>query len=384
MAGEVVLNEAGALLRTRAATLIRETVAAIDALDEIEPEALRARVQVRLVADLEGRLREVRKLVDGQADVPLDRAWSDLSYHRVRLNDLFEETLALMEGAALRRSWQDGGCRLADRLADEISVLTPEKWNAFTVLDTEEFYAGSTRVIRVRFPGDGFWDLPIVAHEFGHFAGPKIIDIEDESVHPLAEKLKEVGEETPAHWPWLHESFADIFATYAVGPAYGLVCALDRFDPAAADQDNDTHPAPNTRLALILGTLAVCDDGQNYGRVMEKIRAVWAVQTGEAGSEGKIELREPFDQWLDFSLRLLRDRLPSAMYKGWVRTADLSRLLGGDARAEATDWSLRDIVNAAWRARIRENGDAPGWIAQRACALAESRLLEVRHVRAPR
>ncbi|MBP0455716.1 hypothetical protein J5Y04_40275 [Kitasatospora sp. RG8] len=385
---EVVFpNEAGALLQMRAAALLRETGVAIEQLGAIKPAALRKRVELRLATDLESRRQDLRKLLDGGGGPLSDGAWNKLHRLRTELDALFEETLALMEGAALRKAGLDGGCLLADRLADEISVLTPENWNAFTVLDTDEFYAGSTRVIRVRFPADSFWDLPVVAHEFGHFVGTTLTVMRrGKEVLALEEELADAG--SPDHRSWLHESFADVFATYVIGPAYGLSCAFERFNPVAADKDDD-HPAPNTRLALIEGVLAAYADGHphdGYDRMISRIHDVWAAQTTEAGVHGTIGLREPFGRWLAFSLGLLRAALPLAAYDGWWRTTVLAKQLGDGERVDdVTKWSLRDIVNAAWLARtVAPGGEATDRIAQRAHALAELRCLEVRDVRHPK
>ncbi|OAR23249.1 hypothetical protein A8W25_27510 [Streptomyces sp. ERV7] len=373
----------GELLRTRVETLIGQIGAARTSGQEIGPE-LRGRVATRLTTAFHLRGAEARELLteidDGVAPAAL---WAKLYRLQLELDELFEETLSLVEGAALRAARLDEGyCVLADVLLDEIGGRTPVAWDSFTVLGTEEIYARSTRVIRVRFPGRSFWDLPVVAHEYGHFAGPAVtVDGGVRTVHPLEDLLDDARKESPdAHWPWLHELFADTFASYVLGPAYGLACAFDRFDPAVARHGTETHPAPNLRIAAIGTVLDRLNQDHRYDHAINAMRAVWSSGTAEAGTEDEEGLTEPFGSWIDACLTFMSGHLMQARYDGWWTVLELAPRLVDEDREELVGrrstpdvaYRMCDIVNAGWLARIRSaDAGARLRIARQARSLAE-------------
>ncbi|MFE6071182.1 hypothetical protein [Streptomyces sp. NPDC056525] len=371
------------LLRNRIVLLIGQIKAGTNSAQAIGPD-LRGRVGSRLTTAFSLREVEARALLAAieASEAPAD-FWPELYRLQIECDELFEETLSLLEGAALRAArLDDGYCKLADALLDEIGERTPVAWDSFTVLGTEEIYARSTRVIRVRFPGRSFWDLPVVAHEYGHFAGPAVtVDGGVRTVHPLEEQLERTRATWPdASWAWLHELFADAFASYVLGPAYGLACALDRFDPTVARDGTETHPAPNMRMAAIGAALDQLNQDHRYDHALHTMRAVWGSGTAEAGTTAEAGLTEPYGSWLDDCMKFLSGHLPEARYGGWWRAQELAHHFGSDE----SDWSehggsgpphahrMRDIVNAGWLARIYANDDGHRrGIAQQAKSLAE-------------
>ncbi|NUK01528.1 hypothetical protein [Streptomyces lunaelactis] len=373
----------GGLLRTRVESLIGQIGAARTSGQAIGPE-LRGRVATRLTTAFHLRGVEARELLteidDGVAPTTL---WPKLYRLQLELDELFEETLSLVEGAALRAARLDEGyCQLADVLLDEIGGKTPVAWDSFTVLGTEEIYARSTRVIRVRSPGRSFWDLPVVAHEYGHFAGPAVtVDGGARTVHPLEDLLDDARKGSPsAYWPWLHELFADTFASYVLGPAYGLVCAFDRFDPAVARHGTETHPAPNLRIAAIGAALDRLNQDHLYDQALNAMRAVWSSGTAEAGTEDEEGLTAPFDSWIDACMTFMSGHLSQARYEGWWTVLEVAQHFGDEEsdglvrRRSGPDGAYRmcDIVNAGWLARIHAvDARARLRIARQARSLAE-------------
>ena len=88
---------------------------------------------------------------------------------------LFEESLALVEGALVRGAKLDNGlCQIADALLDELRTKADVAWGRFTILAEGEFFGEMAQIIRLRFPEVSIWNLPIAAHEFGHFVGPEL------------------------------------------------------------------------------------------------------------------------------------------------------------------------------------------------------------------
>ncbi|MFD9030621.1 hypothetical protein ACFVZW_05575 [Streptomyces sp. NPDC059567] len=363
MLGGVSSDLSGGLLHARVESLIGRIGAGRTSVQSIGPE-LRGRVATRLTTAFHLRGVEAAKLLaeieDGGAP---ETMWTELYRLQLELDELFEETLSLVEGAALRAaSLDDGYCQLADALLDEIGGKTPVAWDSFTVLGTEEIFARSTRVIRVRFPGRSFWDLPVVAHEYGHFAGPAVtVDGGVRTVHPLEDLLDGALEgSSGATWPWLHELFADAFASFVLGPAYGLACAFDRFDPAVARNGTETHPAPNIRMAAIGAALDRLNRDHRYDYALHTMRTAWNSGTADAGTGGEEGLTEPFGSWLDACMNFMSGHLPEAGYGGWWTAQELAHHFGEDEQEGPEHhgsgpegaYRICDIVNAGWLARI--------------------------------
>lgn len=385
MCPEVAPDQTSVLLQARVAALTAHIDAA-EASTQSIGSGLRERVEARLATEFNLHRIEVRQLsLEVAGGVSPAQLWPRLYRLQAELDDVFEEALDLVEGAALRASGLDDGyCRLADALLDEITQRTPVKWESFTVLGASEYYVRLSRVIRVRFPSKSFWELPIVAHEHGHFVGPALTVYKGgRTVHPLEELLSQARDRDAQYWSWFHEVFADVFAAYVVGPAYGLACAIERFDPVAARLETLTHPAPNTRMAVIDATLSALNEDRLYDRALAAMREAWGAGTSEAGTVADAELAEPFVGWLRESLDLLFAHLPYARYDddSWAQALGLVGRLGdGTGVKSAIDarWLIRDLVNAAWLARIgAANENVRRGIAQRARTLAEQSVSEV-------
>ncbi|MFE2413906.1 hypothetical protein ACFXDE_36805 [Kitasatospora sp. NPDC059408] len=362
------------LLRSRIDALIAQIDAAQSSLASIEPEELRERIEIRLRIELGRRRKEARELSAAVSDGPPGQVWTDLFVLQTDLTGLFEEILALVEGAALRAAGADEGyCGLADALIDEIVKKTDVPWGAFTVLGSREFYARSTRVIRVRYPGRSFWELPVAVHELGHFLGPELKRADGaRSVHPFEGLLESARADEPHYWSWLHEIFSDVFATHVLGPCYGLTCAFDRFDPVEARDDSATHPAPNTRMAVITAALDGSGAVEDYAWVRDAMVTAWQSSTGEAGTadgrDGRGVLPEPFSSWFAASSDLIAEFLPTAGYDGWLHAmllahrltaADASHNTSLDVSGDSSDGQrIRNVVNAAWLVRLRGVDDS--------------------------
>ncbi|MEV4616164.1 hypothetical protein AB0K43_26750 [Kitasatospora sp. NPDC049258] len=370
-----------ALLRSRVDALIQQIDAAQESTLAIGA-ALRERVEIRLATEFNLHRIEVQKLSEAVDATAATQLWPRLHRLQAELDEVFEEALALVEGAAVRDAGLDDGyCRLADALLDEITRQAPVRWESFTVLGTAESYTRFSRVIRVRFPSKSFWELPVVAHEHGHFVGPALTIVQGgRTVHPLEDLAARAQEGDSRHWAWFHEIFADVYACYVLGPAYGLTCVFERFDPVAAQLDRPTHPAANTRVAVIDATLKALDEHGDYDLALAAMRQAWQDGTTAAGTAADRGPEEPFASWREQSLDLLRAHLPTARYDGehLVGTGGLrKRLRDGTAGADDAR-PIPDLVNLAWLARIGAADEpARGRIAIGARSLAEQRVPEV-------
>jgi hypothetical protein len=326
------------------------------------PEPGRPGIEPRLLDRV--RLRFRQRLLD--QDKTLDKARQMVLDPEFRLADcedifrqackdcqpLFVEALAVLEGALARSArLDDGFCDAADRLIAEISKQAQRDWNRFTILNEGELFSNLAEMIRIRFPSAGVWDLPIAAHECGHFISTQAWERNRAGIfrHAFQDFLdanKDEPESPPLYH--LHEYFADVFAAFAVGPAYALSALLLRFDASRPYEETDTHPNPAKRAYLILSTLKWMDRKSifpHFGGIIDMLSKLWPPDQ---------ETRAHGDRYLDHWLGPMIERnFPLVRYETWTKAQVLAQRLGrgGDTKTES-EYSLRDVLNAAWLARI--------------------------------
>lgn len=371
-------EEGRSILVARIQALIRELDRAEKAVEQIDPE-LRQRVQGRFF-DLFGKQREALKRLreDVNNQQPLRACWS--LFRDIRQRDcepLFQECLALMQGSLVRTSRLDDDlCQIADALLYDLSRRTDILWGRFTILATQEFIfiADMPEIVRVRFPEVSIWSLPIAAHEFGHFVGARLEKerIGGGHVHPFQEFLEKVCGQDAKCAAFLHEYFADLLATYALGPAYACSCILLRFDPWDGYLDKRVHPSESKRVYWILSVLKKMDEAEAvrqraYRGVIKHLKQVWEQSLESVGQPGTFEKRlgeettQQLDAWLDELYFLAEDKLSAIWYRAedWLRArTELSNpLLDNKPLALQDEYTLADVLNAAWWCRIQPGGE---------------------------
>ena len=330
-------------------------------------------------------LLEVTKLRDrltGAAAAP--DPWGALQDVKTDAVGLFTECLGFLGGAVALRSDLDAGrCRVANRLVADFRRAAHLPGPAISVPAEREYVNTMSDLIRVRFPGEGLWDLPVVAHEFGHsvcdnLGGGKARTAVHEAAateQPKPGRLAQARAE---------ELWSDVVATYVAGPAYAATCFRLRFDPSLAGVPDvlDTHPSPDKRAVAVLATLRRLEQRRVQGgslagslaEVTADLEQAWAQELEEAGKT------EPPPEVID---RV--EHAAAAYYDVLDAEAPTLRYCGLEA-AEAASWQLAkgrdrpaaagivDILNAAWLVRLRaEPADVAvnGDVATRALAWCE-------------
>jgi hypothetical protein len=352
------------LLRARLHTTLAEVRRTEDSLERaLISERLRKRVGARFDRLLSARERALAGLLRDLDDgVDLEQCW--IAYRDVQSGaaPLYRECLAFLEGALARRDGLDEGlCEIADHLLEMLSRLSDARWERFTLLADGEFYGEMAEIIRLRFPEVSVWNLPVAAHEFGHFVGPTITAFDD--------MLEAEGPKRSESWLHLHEQFADVFAVYSLGPSYAFTCLLLRFDPTI-DEDDESHPAPAKRAHLVLRALARLSEGKSITRPFrdftELLESTWRGAREAAGRSPDFAADEiaALDDRLDTLFELIASNLPSRLrYSGsaWLRAQRLADELvdhRDDSKLERDD-TILDVLNAAWIARVMTaSGDA--------------------------
>ena len=242
-----------------------------------------------VVANEVARLREQLDTLPDAADPP----WADLARLERLTQRLAAETLAVVGGISLRASGLDGDAGdLAEALLARVAGAMALGYTFITVPSGSEFIDLMSDVIRVRYPGTGVWDLPVVLARVRAF--PR------EPPAPVGGALRLGGRRAGAGHAretrlLRRRTVGRLFAAYVGGPAYAC-SALVRFDPARAAEDAPPHhPSAVKRAAAVFATLgrseAAWQRRQRFaGSLAEPIQSgppLWQGQAGRRGRHGR-------------------------------------------------------------------------------------------------
>lgn len=335
-----------------------------------------------------------------KSDISVDGAsphtWKQLGRSGRRCGELFRECLGFLGSAMIRseiitsqgskpviRAKKDEICEIADALLCELNKALPEtiNWRGVTLLAEGNFFTETTGLIRLPFPDYGIWNLPISAHELGHYVGPRMLDGHGASpYHSLLDEkktensLKETTarlseEELEQELSHVKEFFSDLFAVYALGPAYVCSCMLLRFNPGddeVACEDSKTHPSYAKRVQFILDVLEQMDKSEQstkYCKIRATLKESWEKNLKVAGREPCLD-KSDIDR-LKFLLSTLypmvNDYLSTIKYQGWLRALELRDEFMADkdpARLLGPDHTLADVLNAAWLWRLLQDKES--------------------------
>jgi hypothetical protein len=310
----------------------------------------------RVRMDFGDRIKEIHKILQTRLDKakraePSSTLWRDFETDRKACHNVVRECLAFVEGSLMRVQGFDCGlCPIADALLRQLNEAAKLGWNSFTLPADGESFAGLAEVVRLRFPVTGIWDLPIAAHEFGHFAASKLKPGEeprDDYFSFQSERIK----------PYLDELFADAFATFALGPAFVRTCLFRRFHPASANTESDgKHPSFTWRAYLTLGILEQMGKTvREYVPVSEVSADRWRLALAQAGQE-PIERDKDLDTMVRDCYSFLKRAAPRLEYTSWPAAQELSTQL--EEPGGTQQFSLSDLVNASWIARLKPGSNS--------------------------
>jgi hypothetical protein len=297
-----------------------------------------------------------------------DRTESNLFWNRLASSEssyatLFREVLAYLQAENRPAFPASGAAPLARGLIAEVCQQLHIGPPPVLAPDVEDSFSDRVQIIRLRFPPAGIWDVPVVAHELGHFMAYRLTGFQDgvqrrqllrELISEyLAAKNISLEDRCGTRWRYtLNELFADAFATYCVGPAYAMSAVLLRFDVARARNDSDPkHPSYAARAAAILHILGEMNRQTKspYTRVIEILESRWSKLLTFA--EGRCQA-----EWVPeiaYKLySLLNSAARDARYDAWdFADNDLQFVLTTPGARPERRASARDILNAAWIAR---------------------------------
>jgi hypothetical protein len=308
-----------------------------------------------------------------------EAAWHELAVWEKTDASLFREVLAYLQAIGQPALPASGAGLLARGLVAELCTKLPLGDPPVIAPDVADSFSDFVEIIRLRYPPAGIWDVPVVAHELGHFAAYRLTSWEDglqrsQAVRGfISEQLdaKSIQSESEREkWRfWLNELFADAFATYCVGPCYAASALLLRFDVAqACDGDQRTHPSSAARAVAILEILREMnrEAQDSYTTAINVLERQWMDLLGFAE---KGNCRGEWVPEMAYQLhQIVRKVARRVQYENW-RYADesLQYVLTDPTKAPEQRFTARDLLNAAWLARA--GGGDPASISARALQL---------------
>jgi hypothetical protein len=377
----------GIALQAQFAALSRELSRARAAISGLKVQAaLRDRVSARFDTELTRLQKRIETLQAAAArnGQPAAASWRDLRVLQADAARLFEEVLAFVQGALVReQNLDDGICALTDALLDDLAAASDVPWGRFTLLATSEFFRDAAEIIRIRFPDPSLWNMPFAAHEFGHFVGPQLCTKKDgEFSYPFQERLKAADQSRGSlrhamEWDHEQESFADLYATYTLGPAYAAAFILLRMNAGDAHVEAATHPTAAKRVHAIFWTLermSVSATGlrrQPFREVTSLLHEAWQASMAAAGHVKALDAAgvARVEQRSGELYELLTSCTPQGLLFGqdaWLRTESMLPALRvelgavePEADALPAGATRREVLNAAWLARLGADDASP-------------------------
>jgi hypothetical protein len=298
------------------------------------------------------------------------------------LSSAWMEYLDYLAGLCLRHECVDDRvCEIADALIDELETKA-EGLSALAIPGRESGAGTLPRAVYLRFPEWTVWALPLATRELWHIAREasflgknfaRFAERKDLPANQLRDRL-------------LHECFADIFATYVMGPSYACAALLLALDPL--------KPTHQDRAATILETLlwlGSSDDQVDrseinpYHDVHSELQRSWEQAVTDAHPSPK-NVSEHLELWmkafLDYLATVDRLRFPTeqwvALKDQWtdaLRSSSVDTL--GNVEALPVDGtSVRYALNAAWQVRLDQPAQSHDRLAE-TCTKLCRRIMDV-------
>jgi hypothetical protein len=263
-----------------------------------------------------------------------------------RISPLFEEHLDMLEGAAFRVvGFDDGVAEAADELLVRLDKIVSVNVYLAVPSRTQAVRQVVARLVRMGFPGWSFWDLPLVAHEFGH-----IVALHDDVRSELD------GKGPQGRRQWRETLLADAFATYTLGPSYAIAVLMLALNPKP--EHHRRLPSGPLRAHLILQQLEDMSslDGA-YAEIAADLRKVWDPVAVAPSAEEVADA----NCWVERARQLLwvdkqLENAPSYPESRWIGVSSWPDRLLVDSPVEpivVREEDLLDFVNVAWVCRLR-------------------------------
>jgi len=353
----------------RSATLGQELDRSIKALRPGpggDPARMRIleRLGASLLASLEAFRERLTALENNGRGADLKARWGALHNLEDDSERNRKEAAEIALGIAMRAAGLDGGvCALADALIVELCNRASLRWSGMTIIGPEHDYRDLAETIRLRSRVRDIWELPVVAHEFGHFLRLHLIErdasfgIHDSYYGALKEDAKVWTEKEPRlTWNHVQEVFADVCAVHALGPTFARAAVFLVFDPRENSVWKKTHPSYSFRVQVICSALAALHDGTErpfYG-IAGELSEAWTQACALAGSQ--LAKDDELPRTIVANIwRLLGTTFPRLRYvrgPAFIHADALLRTPHDPALL--TKAPIGEVLDAAWKARLED------------------------------
>jgi hypothetical protein len=266
--------------------------------------------------------------------------------------ELFADYVDFLGGLTLRDTCLDDNvCAITDTLLKEI----PARVKHLAVPARRPTLASALHgLVKLGFPEWTIWSIPLVGYETGLMHAEQMLG---------GQVIEHTRDLLPGRSGTARQTlFAEAYAAYTVGPAYGCAAMLLRFQPNH-DVPSELAPSDVERAAVILGVLRhINDNSAGFRDVVDRTREYWQEAVTHLGGEAAVdkamtELR-PFAQ-------AVADRLGAGETAGfdarqWTVVGELATLLRGQLQPGSRapkGVDVRVLLNGAWTARLTDPMD---------------------------
>ncbi|TWF74456.1 hypothetical protein FHX44_11336 [Pseudonocardia hierapolitana] len=331
--------------------------------------------------------RLLRHQTWAQALAASEDGWTRLTDELARADALVDELVALLMTQLLRESGlAEGTFDAAEAFLDELVGLAGIPGLVLGQTQELESVDHTRASVAMRFPGARVWDLPFLAHEFGHHATATLRNLDPglSDNRPLAATVTAVGKaladagtspaRAEAH---ASELVADAVATLCCGATYPIACLCLRVPPVpAATQANQSHPAWTTRIAVTRIVLdALTEETKRAGyrqmreRVVDPLARTLLGRVPDASPAALEAARR--------TVRTVRRHRPGLVYGDVDAAIEVAGFLVRLDPVPPQDATVAAVVDGAWRWRLDRvdpaDDEAVGLLVTRYCAAVVKR-----------
>jgi hypothetical protein len=274
-------------------------------------------------------------------------------------DNVAREGTSLAMGALARHAGLDeGSCDQADRFVEWLAGKGDVKVARMSIPGDAHSVHRSTDVIRRQVPDYGIWDLPVLAHEFGHLAaGINAWDSETDAVTaPVAVELE--GLDGAARSQAI-ELFCDLFATYSLGPSFLCTLVFHRCNPAASAHVSSTasHPSDPMRVFAaerLLGHLRGNQEAHGFDTQLYWCKAAWTQMQAGSPTESLLSDEQAGETLTRVAKwwTVLTTQLSGFGYIWSPTIQDLVAHLRSPDLPIPGRFSPADVLNAVWVGRL--------------------------------
>lgn len=356
----------------------------VDAVDSMRSVGPAAESVDRLAGD------RLRSIVNGQRARfervnPARVSFGDLAELQKSTDRVAGEGLALTMGMLTRAAGlDDGRCEQADLFVGELAARVDRRLARMSVPGDGDSVHRATDVIRRRVPDDGLWDLPVMAHEFGHLVAGGSSSWDpgaDVITAPVAAALQGLEGAARAQE---EELFCDLFAAYTIGPSFLCTQVFHRLDPwaSAVARRDASHPGDPTRVHAVLVLLDKMRgrmSPHHFDTHLYWARAAWQQMQATAPPEAVLtdqqaaEVKARVASWW----AVLTNHLSGFVHiRSLVADQLVAAIRSAAAIPPAEGFLAADVLNEAWSVRLGcwFEGRSPHGYEQRAESLLADAL----------